>query len=52
MSLKERLYSILVVSAAESFNASLSELPPKPIVTRYTWYQASAKQKSHFRKSL
>ena len=29
MSLKERLYSILVVSAAESFNASLSELLPE-----------------------
>ena len=29
MSLKERIYSILVVSAAESFNASLSELLPR-----------------------
>lgn len=29
MSLKERVYSILVVSAAENFNASLSELLPE-----------------------
>lgn len=36
MSLKERVYSILVVSAAENFNASLSELLPK---SRYSAVQ-------------
>lgn len=44
MSLKERVYSVLIVSAAEGFNDALSALLPEPNTYRHILYQTLTPQ--------
>lgn len=51
MSLKERVYSILIVSATDSFTSAFTGILPKPDIFHFTVLPVSMPQKSPCRKT-